>query len=460
MRPSQTAAVVVLSLVPAFTLAIFDIANLPAQLQPIIQQGYIETSFDDYLTAHNGYWEGVDSESFSEDIFGKHKGTTITRTRPGLKAPVVVAASNSGAQTPPNNGVTAADFSVEQYTFAPIELTDGINLDLIGTNFAIVDRFYHQTDVSFHQATQSIDLLARDTYIAGYAAANTIAASTVAAGAGVNLTVDDIRGFDTVITVGAGGTNGVVVPTSGAAPLPAFVYPAGSMTGSFPISVTLATPAGTNLSNYVPFINGVNPYGTPGAPTAARGNGISGVLQMTVPAGKAINPGDVITAGDGPNQIFSAGVLHFAKLPPASSSLTQTLLLDAVGQLQSDAVPYSMNRHGEDEGTYLAHISPKVMRSLYFDPDFKQANQTLGMSAVYIKGKVSQYLGVTFLENTNVPRISLTPYGGTGFAYLTIVAGQGAIIDAPYEGLEDWANSAFNPGYVAIEHGIAQILMP
>jgi hypothetical protein len=443
---------------PAYMLAIFDIADLPSQLQPMVQSGYLETEFDDFLTANNGYWEGVDSDSFSEDIFGKHKGTTITRTRPGLKAPVVVAASNTAAQTPPNDGVTASDFAVEQYTLAPIELTDGINLDLIGTNFAIVDRFEHQLVVTYHQAVQSIDLMARDTYIAGYAAGNTVATGTAAAGTGVSLLVDDIRGFDTVITIS--GTNGTVVPTSSSNTLPAMLYPGGSSTGAFAVTVTLATPAGTNISNYVPFTNGVNPYGTQGAPTSARGNGVSGTLTVNVPSGKSIAVGDVLTAGDAPNQLFATGVAHFSKLPSSSSGLTQALILDAVGQLQADAVPYSMNRHGDDEGTYLCHISSKVMRSLYFDADFKQANQTLGLSSVYKKGKVSQYIGCTFLENTNIPRIPLAAYGGTGYAYLTIIAGQGAIIDAPYEGVDDWAESKFNPGYTSVEHGIAQILMP
>jgi hypothetical protein len=443
---------------PPYVLAIFDIAGLPAQLQPTIQAGYLETSFDDYLTANNGYWEGVDNDSFTEDIFGKHKGTSITRTRPGLKAPVVVAVSNTAAQTPPNDGVNPSDFAVEQYTFAPIELTDGINLDLIGTNFAIVDRFEHQLEVTYHQGVQSVDLMARDTYIAGYAAGNTVATGTAAAGTGVSLAVDDIRGFDTVVTVA--GTNGTVQPTSSGNTLPVFVYPAGSLTGSYAATATAATAAGTNASNYVPFTNGVNPYGTQGAPTSARGNGISGTLTLNIPTGKSIAAGDVITAGDAPNQLFGAAVMHFAKLPSTSSGLTQALLLDAVGQLQADAVPFSMNRHGDDEGTYLCHIGSRVMRSLYFDADFKQANQTLGLSSVYKKGKVSQYVGVTFLENTNVPRIALTPYGGSGFAYLTIIAGQGAIIDAPYAGIDDWAHSNLNPGYVSVDHGIATILMP
>jgi hypothetical protein len=439
------------AVLPAYGLAIFDIADLPAQLQPMLQANYLETSFEDYLVAHNGYWEGVDNESFSESIFDKNRGVSITRTRPGLKAPIVVAANPQLAQTPPSDGVTPSDFFVEQYTFAPFELTDGIDLDLIGTNFAIVDRFMHDVAVSYHQGIQSVDLLARDTYLAGYAAAYTLITANAT---GTNSHVDDLRGFANVITVGVGGTNGVLTPVSTATPLPCFLYKAGNASSVITCSVTAALPDTVNVSNYV--MNNAN-YGAQGAPTAARGNGVSGFLTLTGLGGYVPQNGDVIVAGDAPIQLFSGGAVHFSQV---TSGLTQALLLDACGFLENNAVPHSMNASSESEETFIAHIAPSIMRQLFFDPDFKQANQTLGKSDIYQQGKVSQYVGVTFLKNTNAPRIPLVGYGGSGYAYCTIVAGQGALIDAWYEGLVDWVDSAFQPGLVELNRGIAQILMP
>jgi|GEM_PF-414834 len=438
---------------PEYVLAIFDIAQFPAQLQPMIQQGYLETEFEDFLESNNGYWEAVDGESFEEKVFEKNRGTTITRTRPGLKAPVVVAADPTAAQTPPDDGVTPSDFDIEQYTFAPFELTDGIDLDLVGTNFGIVDRFTHDVTVSFKQAYQSVDLLARDTYIAGYGASYTVA---MANASGATVQVDDIRGLSTVITVGAGSTNGVLTPVSGSTPLPVLIYKkSASFAGPITANVTLATPDVTNVSDYVLY---GSMYGSAGAPTAARGNGISGTLTLAdVEGSYSVQSGDVIVAGDAPTQLFSGGVVHFSQV---TEGLTQALLLDAVGGLQNNAVPFARNYAGDDEGTYIAHIAPSIMRSLYNDDDFKQANQTLGLSQIYQRGKVSEYVGVTFLPNTNAPRIALAPYGGSGFAYLTIVTGQGALIDAWYAGIEDWATNGLNPGYVALDRGIVQILMP
>jgi hypothetical protein len=437
---------------PAYRMAIFDIADLPSQLQPMLQQNYLQTSFEDYLTAHNGYWEGVDNESFTETIFDKNRGVTITRTRPGLKAPVVVAANPTAAQTPPNDGVTPSDFDIEQYTFAPFELTDGIDLDLIGTNFAIVDRFTHDVKTSYHQATQSMDLLARDTYIAGYAAAYTLINQ---APTGDVVHVDDIRGFSTVITVGAGSTNGVLTPVSSTYTLPVFIYVQGSPTVVKTAVVNTAVPDTVNISDYVLY---GTPYGTQGAPTAARGNGVSGLLTLaSISGGYTLQNGDVLVAGDAPIQLFAGGAVHFSQV---TSGITQALLLDACGYLENNAVMPSKNMDGFDEGTYICHIAPSISRQLFNDPDFKQANQTLGQSEVYQQGKVSQYVGVTFLKNTNAPRIPLAAYGGTGYAYLTLVTGQGALIDAWYEGLVDWVESGFNPGLVELNRGVAQILMP
>ena len=449
-----------LRLVPSFELYLFsgDIAQFPSQLQPMIQAGYLETTLQDYIEANNGYFESSDAAIFSQK-YEKHRGTTITETRPGLKAPVVVATSNSAAQTPPSNGISPTDFNVEQYTFTPFEIEDGMDLDLIGTNFSIVSRFEHQIKTAYHQGRQSIDLLARDTLLAAYATGSTVATGTAAAGSAVGVLVDDIRAFQTVITVGSGGTNGTVVAVSSSNKLPITVLPGGSIIGQWTANVQLATAAGTNISNFV--TAGLSTYGAQGAPNTARANGVSGTLTIdTIPSGKSIALGDVIVAGDAPAQILATGVAHFSKLPSASSGLASANLLDAVNILENNGVPKAMNRDGDSEGTYLAHASPNAIRQLFNDADFKQANQTLGQSEVYKKGKVSQYLGVTFIPTTNAPRIALAAYGGSGYAYATIITGHGALVDRWYEGLEDWATNSMNPGYVTLDDGIAFILMP
>lgn len=454
MRP----VISLVGLVPAWEAALFDIADFPVQLQPMIQQGYLETSFEDYLDGNMGYWVSADQDIFVEE-YQKNRGVTITRTRPGLKAPVVVPTNNTAAQTPPNDGVTPSDFSIEQYTFSPFELTDGIDLDLIGTNWSIVNRFEHQVKSNYHEAVQSVDLLARDTYIASYAAAHTIFTASAGSGTGLTIHVDDIRGFRTVITVGPSSTYGVLTPVSPSVPLPSFIYPGGVFSAGYATNVTAAVADVSNISKYVPA--GVNsPYGSPGAPTNARGNGVSGTLTIDSSHGHNIGVNDVIVAGDAPTNIFAGGVMHFSELSGISGGLTSANILDATNVLDNNAVPHARNRDGSEEGTFCLHCAPNVMRSLYNDSDFKQANQTLGQSDIYLRGRISEYLGVTFLPNTNAPKIALTPYGGSGYANLSFVTGHGAIVDAWYQGLEDWAMNEFNPAYVFLQEGIAEILMP
>jgi hypothetical protein len=447
---------VALESLPPYVLALFDVANFPAVLQPMIQQGYLETEFDDFLEATNGYWINAQMDQFTER-FDRHRGTTITRTRPGLKAPVQVPVDNVAAQTPPTNGIVASTFQVEQYTFSPFELTDGDNIDLIGTNFAIVNRFEHMVKVNVHQGMQSVDLLARDTYTAGYAIGQTYATAN-GSGTGVNQTVhvDDIRGLSTAIQ------NGQVLAVSPANLLPVMVYPLGVKANAYgPIYCNGAAPDALNVSSMA-FVGA----GAPLAPANTRGNGQSGVLTFANLA-TAINATDILVAGDAPFQLVggngyglqaaAAIKSNYSQLAATDATLTSAMLLQAKAYLRNNAVPFAIGRSGEAEGTFCLHCSENVMLSLYNDADFKQANQTLGQSKIYLDGKVSQYLGVTFLPNTNAPKI---PLATGGYAYLSILTGHGAIQDEWYEGLEDWASSDMNPASISIENGIAQILMP
>ena len=62
--------------------AILGIQNFPAALQPIIQIGFLETEFQKFLQSVLGYRQAAMRETFRVNI-----GETLTKTRPGLKAP-------------------------------------------------------------------------------------------------------------------------------------------------------------------------------------------------------------------------------------------------------------------------------------------------------------------------------------------------------------------------------------
>jgi hypothetical protein len=455
-----TKARVALAALPLI-VALFDdaLAALPSQLVPLLQEGYLERKFEDYAEPENVYGALADPDTFEEQI-----GTTLTKTRPGLKAPIQLAtdaatAADDGAL---NNGITPSDVSVEQYTLTPETYEDGMDLDLIGTHFTIVNRFGHNVKVNVVQSYQSRDLLARDTLIAGYFAGTTkaIAAGSAALSATVTSTVhvDDQRGLDTIVY------NGQVKPVANAAnyQLLATVFPGGSSTGAYNVYVVGAAADGTNATQFV--LVG-SPAGTGGATASAtRGNGVSGTLTLLgAPAGvgafneqavsgvgKTLASGDVIIAVDAPKQfIAGAGNIHWSQLT-ASNLLTQSQLLDGKSWLEDQGM------EPLDDGTFLCIGSSRSFRGLFGDADFKQAFQALGMSPFFRKGRVDTYLGITFLPTTNAPRIALP--GGGGFVHVPMLIGKGALIDAWFTGMEEWARSQFNDAYIALQDGIAQII--
>src|ERR1700749_559625 len=88
------------------------IANFPAALQPIIQEGYLEREFSQALRSRLGYRASADRVTISAGI-----GETITKTRAGLKPSVTTPLAptpNSGF----DNGLTPTSWGVEQYTLS------------------------------------------------------------------------------------------------------------------------------------------------------------------------------------------------------------------------------------------------------------------------------------------------------------------------------------------------------
>jgi hypothetical protein len=431
---------------PRYVLALFagDIAQLPSQLQGLEQSGYLNTALEVYMSPLNRYAAGADHIEFRE--YEEHRGNTITLTRPGLKAPVQLVTDPAAASTGGgglDNGITPADFSIEQYALAPGTYEDGVNLDLIGTNFAIVDRFKHQVRMNIEQAAQSLDVLARNTLLNSYAVgrsastSGSVALSTTPA----VVNVDDIRGLSTVIVNGS-------VTAVGAAPnnLLGTVYPAGGLAGSYPISITAAAADASNITD-VQYVGSPFSAGTPAL--SARCQGISGnVTIATISGSKTILAGDIIVAGDAAIQFMPNGRLHWTKLVNGDA-LTQDMVLDAVAYLRDNAVPPLA------DGTYLMIASSQSIRSLFSDADFKQAWRGLAESTTYKGARVDNYLGISYWPTTNAPRIALS---GGGYAHFPILMGRGALIDGSYAGMNDWANNKFNDAYVVMNRGLCQVI--
>ena len=132
-----------------------SIQNFPAALQPIIQQGFLEREFQDGLQSTLAYRNVADREQFAVNI-----GETLTKTKPGLKAPVttpIVAASNTNL----DNSLSSTSWTVEQYTISLNMYGDTIDLNMVTQNVGIAKTFLRNAMVNGIQAMQSVERKAR-----------------------------------------------------------------------------------------------------------------------------------------------------------------------------------------------------------------------------------------------------------------------------------------------------------
>ena len=101
------------------------ISNFPAALQPIIQQGFLEREFQDQIRSVLGFRQIARRERFPNKI-----GETITKTRPGLKAPVTTPITPS-LNTNLDNGLTPSTWTIEQYILSIAMYGDTIDLNTV-----------------------------------------------------------------------------------------------------------------------------------------------------------------------------------------------------------------------------------------------------------------------------------------------------------------------------------------
>lgn len=393
------------------------IANFPAILQPIIQTGYLERKFEQALRSVLRYRLVADREQFQVRI-----GETLTKSRAGLLAPVTTAMTNAQATNPTgssmlDNGLTPDTYAVEQYTIAIARYAKTMNLDIVGEQVGIANQFVQNAIALGENAARSLDDMARNAIFASYLGGNTRVRVTLAS-AGTTISVDDVRGFQTV------AVNGVQVAVSAGNPMSVTV-------GSNVYSLTGFTVDGTNVST------------TPGG-------GTSGTLifsgSVTVADGTANN---AVVAATAPSIIRPAGRSTTAGLQ-ASDTLTMSNLLDAKAKLELNAVP-------KVDGFYNCYLDPVSSRQLFADPDFKQLFQgATSEQAEYRAGELtSTFLGLRFLPTTEA-LVQAHPSIAGAYVRRPIIAGMGALIEGDFAG-DIAAQSGRAVAEVSMVDGVAMI---
>lgn len=385
------------------------IQNFPAALQPIIQQGFLEREFEAALHSRLGYRMCADRQDFAVGI-----GETLTKTRAGLK-PSVTSPSIPSTNTNLDNGLTPGTFGVEQFTITLNHYAATTDLNMVTSRVGIASQFLLNAAVNGEQAARSLDELARNALFSPYFGGNTRVRTTLGAAA-VNVSVDDIRGFQTVFV------NGVQTPVGGSASLTVTI-------GSNIYTLVGAVPDATNI--------------------ATAPSGISGVLTfssaISVSDGTAGNAVTSATASSimRPNSRLTSAALT------ASDTLTMSALLNAVTQLRLNAVP-------EIDGVYNCYLDPVSARQLFADNDFRQLFQgATSANQVFQRGMINDFLGLRFIPTTEA-YVQTHPSLSGAVIRRPIIVGQGALIEGDFTGMAA-ADVAPEDSLISLVDGIAMV---
>ncbi len=385
------------------------IQNFPASLQPIIQKGFLEREFSQALISRLGYRACADRVNVAVGI-----GETLTKTRAGLK-PSVTTPLASTANTNFDNGLSPTSWGVEQYTITLNLYAATTDLNVVTERVGIASQFLQNAYTNGEQAARSLDELSRNALFDAYMGGNTRVRTTVAS-AGPAVSVDDVRGFQTVFV------NGVQQPVG----------------NSYSMTVTI----GSNVYSVISVaIDPVNVSTAPG--------GISGTLTMStnvsVSDGTAAN---TVTASSG-STIVRPSQRSNTSLITAADTLTMANLLDAVAKLRLNAVP-------EIDGAYNCYLDPISARQLFADPDFKQLFQgATSANQVFKKGMTNDFLGLRFVPTTEA-FVQAHPSLSGLMIRRPVICGQGALIEGDFAGMAA-SDVAPSDSIVTMVDGIAMV---
>lgn len=389
------------------------ISDFPVALQGIIQQNFLEREFQEGLHSVLGYRAIADRMTFPNGV-----GETITKTRRGLKAPVTTP-MNPANNTNLDNGLTPSGWTVEQYVLAINQYGDTIDLNTVTTGVGIVSQFLENAKVNGVQSAQSVDRLARFALFDAYMGGNTRVTDTLGA-PGTTVHVDDARGFDWAIKVVDGQIEkGRPMPVSADNKL---VVTIGS--GSYEVVGCAFDSPSTSTT----------PQGRSGTLTLS-GN-------VTVSDGTA---GNAVVSAVAP-KIYRAGDHATTVQITASDKMTMKLVQEAVADLRSNNVPTI-------GGAYNCYLTSRQLTGLYRDPEFQVLYRGAYASDAYESGKVTELLGVRFIETTESPIQKV----GNVTVYRAIICGQGALVEGDFESTGKGEAASMDKGLVTVEDGIAHV---
>jgi hypothetical protein len=397
------------------------IQNLPASLQSVIQQGWLEHAFQKGLRAKLGFRAIADREDFPANI-----GETITKTRTGL-LPAITTPVTPAANSDLTSGITPQNYGVEQYVLSVNPFMANMMLNIATSKVAIDSLFLRNASTLAEQAFRSVDTLAANALFNVYLGGNTRVRVTLGA-AGVTISVDDIRGFQNTTN-----TLGQVVAISAG-------FPVNVTVGANVYSLTGSVADGGNVTTTPGGISGTLTFAA--AVTVADGTAGNAVVSAVAPV--VIRP--TVTASG----IQAATTAAISAVNDANAGkLTMGMILGGKAQMSANGVPVN-----DSTGMYHMYLDPIQAIGLYSDAAFQQFFRGQVTSEEYKQGVVAELLGVRIIETNLNPVQSLS---GANIRRGLLV-GQGALVEGVFTNTAYAdASGARDAGAVEVVDGIAHI---
>ncbi|GAB3249162.1 hypothetical protein [Chitinimonas naiadis] len=397
------------------------IQNMPAALQPIIQQGFLEREFQDGLSSALGYRAVADRVAVSINV-----GETVTKTRRGLKAPVTQPMNPAG-NTNLDNGLTPTPFTVEQYTLTINQYADTIDLNIVTSQVGIANQFLANAKTNGVQAKQSLDRLARNALFSAYLGGQTRVRTTLGAPA-LTVAVDDVRGFQFVLV------NGQMVAVSPS-------NPATVVVGSNTYTLNSVAVDGSNVS------------------TAILNGGISGTLTFSANVSIAdATANNAVVHANAPVLVRPGGKYYGGSNYANTSSLNGLAATDVLtlGTIE-DAIAALRNNTGMQNEIFNLFLDNVSMRQLFADQDFKLMYQGQYGSPEARKGQVFQLMGANFIPTTEAI-VQAHPTLGNVKVRRPILCAPGALVEGDFAGMTQKATEAVgNNADISVVDGVVQV---
>jgi len=370
-------------------------------LNAILQPGFLQRLFVDSLKPLLVYRDIADKEIFPGRI-----GQTITMTRIGLLTPNVNRL-NPATNNTLDNGMSVQNAQQEQYLASIGQYPQNAGMvNLADNEVYIADLIAKNTENLAWAIATTINRVAQNNLFSAYMGGNT---RITAAGTTVTtISVDDVRGFMTVLV------NGVVTAVSSSNPLNITINNVANTVTGFTID-------GTNTSTA---INIGRPYSgsTSGGALVGDEGGISGTL----------------TIGTAATVVVAQAVIGlYAPQIVRPNAKTTTLALATTDLLSFDALLTARdvlvnNGIPKKDGWYHCFLGSSSMSQLYRDERFDLLTRGRGTGDKdWEDGVIDKVLGIKFHETTEVYQQSISSTGVT--VQRPILCGGGTLIEEQFD---------------------------